>query len=245
MGGGIASITGYTSPTVVTANILSPIVNVIQGPSGSIPQAATSGKWTLTAPVSTVFAPQFAGAVVTGLADGNVIPAQTVPANGAVALPAAATAVIIGQGFVAQLQSVYLDTGEPTVQGQRKKIPAVTVRHEASLGVMVTSNQQDGIDALAAANRRTVEYACEVPTPPLAPSATPPPYNALCPALYTGDSGRIPVQGGWQKPGQIALQQSLPYPFQCLSIEPQVLGGDRPERLSHLGGGKVVTVDRL
>ena len=63
-----------------------------------------------------------AGATVTGIADGNVIPPTVVPANGIVTLPEAATSATVGLGYQAQLQSLYLDVGQPTVQGQRKKI---------------------------------------------------------------------------------------------------------------------------
>jgi hypothetical protein len=227
MGGGIAEITAYTSPTVVTANILMPIAVTTQGPSGSVvPQVAASGNWTLSAPVTEVFAPQFAGATVTGLADGNVITPQVVPANGTINLPNPATAVTIGLGFTAQLQSVYLDAGEPTVQGQRKKVSGVTLRLEQSLGMEVATNQIDGSTLSPSLEAVVWNSLSVVPTPP---TAVPAAYNALCPTLYTGDSQFIPTQGGYQKPGQVAVQQTNPLPLNVLALIPNVLPGDLPD----------------
>jgi hypothetical protein len=230
MGGGIIEVAAYTSTTVVTGNILSPIVEVMQGASGVVPLVAASGDWSLAAPVSTVYVPQFIGATVTGLADGNVIASQVIGSNGEVTLPNPATLVTIGTNFVAQLQTVYLDGGEPTMQGQRKKIAGVTCRLEQTLGATVTSNQQDA-STLSPQPLGAVWNTLEpVPTPPLPSSATPPPYNALAPSLYTGDSQRIPVQGGFGKPGQVALQQTAPLPMTVLALIPSFLGGDKPEQ---------------
>ncbi|MGO9245581.1 MAG: hypothetical protein ACLQDC_12535, partial [Verrucomicrobiia bacterium] len=142
-GGGIAAITAYIDPEHVTANMLSPMVDLIPN-SGGLPAPVTSGNWSMSAPVSSVYVPQLAGATVTGLADGNVIPPAVVPANGVLNLSTPASAVTIGFGFQAQLQSVYLDAGSPTVQGQRKKISHATARLEASSGVKMGSNQVDG-----------------------------------------------------------------------------------------------------
>src|SRR6185312_6578784 len=105
MGGGIATITEYTDSRHVTVNITSPIVQLIPN-SGGVPQPQPSGSWTLTAPVTSVSGLDYlAGATVTGLADGQVVPATVVPESGIVDLPAAATSVVLGLGFQAQLQS--------------------------------------------------------------------------------------------------------------------------------------------
>jgi hypothetical protein len=54
------------------------------------------------------------------------------------------------------------------------------------------------------------------------------PYNSKTEPLYTGDT-RIPVQGGFQTAGQVAIQQSLPLPAGCLAFIPEILPGDLPE----------------
>lgn len=51
------------------------------------------------------------------------------------------------------------------------------------------------------------------------------PYNALAQPLYTGDA-RITIQAGFQKPGQVALQQDLPLPMQVLALIPELDRGD-------------------
>lgn len=227
-GGGMASITAVNSPTSINVNMLSPIVAVIGGlQTGAqpTPQSFTAGNWTMTAPVSTVSVPQLAGATVTGLADGNVITPQVVPANGTVTLPAASTAVTVGLGFQAQLQSVYLDVaaGSETVQGQRKLVAAANVRMQASRGIKMGSNQRDG------STLSPPQIAPAWTGMDAVPDIAPKPYNAVCVPLFTGDV-RIPTPGGWGKPGQIALQQDNPLPMQVLSIEPELLAGDSSEQ---------------
>jgi hypothetical protein len=114
-------------------------------PNTTTPQPAAAGDWTVTAPVATISGlDHLIGATVTGLADGNVITPRVVSAIGTINLDAAASSVVVGLGFQAQLQSTYLDAGQPTLQGQRKKISAVTARIELSRGVKVGSNQPDG-----------------------------------------------------------------------------------------------------
>jgi len=80
---------------------------------------------------------------VTGLADGGVIVPQTVT-NGSITLQTAASAIVIGLPFVAQLQAMYLNPNEPvTSQGRRKNVQAMVVRLEASRGIQIGSNQPD------------------------------------------------------------------------------------------------------
>lgn len=223
MGGGMAEITAFTDSQHVTANILSAIVAVTTNNLGTkTPKPAPSGTWTMTAPVSTILVPQLAGATVTGLADGNVIDAQTVPASGLVTLPAPSTAVIVGLGFQAQFQTVYLDAGDPTVQGQRKKVAAVTARLENSRGAEMTSNQIDG--STLSPPQIAVAWNTLAPVPGHAIR----PYNSVCESLWTGDV-RLNVSGGFQTPGQVALQQSNPLPLNILGLIPEDWPGDSPE----------------
>lgn len=222
MGGGTATITSVTDSQHVIANITAPIVQVI--PETAVPQAQASGNWTLTAPVSTIGGlNHLIGATVTGVADGVVIPPTVVSVNGTIPLPQPSTSVVAGFGFTAQLQSVYLDTGnEPTVQGQRKKIAAVTVRVEASRGLQVGTNQVDG--STLSPPQIAPPWPGMVPVPDMGVA----PYGSTVVPLFTGDI-RVPVTGGYNTRGQVAIEQSNPLPMQILAFIPEVFGGDTPQ----------------
>lgn len=224
VGSGKAVITGYTDSQHVTANIIWPLVTAVCPNSGGYVQPQAPGNWTLTAPVTNISGlNHLIGSYVTGLADGLVIPTQQVSASGTITLGTAASAVTIGLGYQVQLQSVYLDAGQPTVQGQRKKIAAVSVRLEdTSIGVQVGANQPDG----SALSPQQVSPAWS--NLATLPTSAAPSYGSTVVPLWTGDV-RAPIQGGFAKPGQVALQQSLPLPMSVLAIIPEVLGGDEPE----------------
>lgn len=222
MGGGIAQVTAFTDAQHVTAQILSPIA-ATRPNSGGIVQSQASGTWTLTAPVTTISGLRhLAGATVTGLADGNVVPPTVVAADGTVTLAKAASQVTLGLGFQAQLQSVYLDAGEPTAQGQRKKIAAVTARIEASRGIKVGSNQVDGSTLSPQQIAPVWSNLADAPDKAVKP------FNALATPLYTGDV-RIPLDGGYATPGQVAAQQDNPLPMQILAFIPEDFPGDTPQ----------------
>jgi hypothetical protein len=224
VGGGVAVITQYVSFFQIVANIITPITSVIADGGGVQPQ--TSGNWTLTTPTTTISGlSHLAGMAVTGLADGNVISPQVVSSLGSITLPVAASAVTVGLGFQAQLQSVYLDVGEPTVQGKRKKIAAVTVRVEASAGMEIGSSQPDG--SLFTPMRINQQWSQMTPVDIRDPRARKP-YLSNTPPLYTGDT-RCTVYGGYQTPGQVAIQQPYPLPMQVLAFIPEILVGDNSE----------------
>ena len=219
-GGGIAEIAAYIDSEHVVVEVTQPIAEVIPGTATPIPQAA--GNWTMTKPVSIVSGLNYlAGQTVTGLADGNVIAPQTVSVSGTITLAAPASDVTVGLGFQAQLQSLYLP--EPSEQGQRKIISAVTARLEASgTGLLMGTNQPDG----AAQSPPIVAPLWQGME--LAPGLGVPAYGSNVVPLYTGDV-KIPVNGGVGKPGQVALQQNLPLPLNVLALIPEILPGDNPE----------------
>ena len=62
---------------------------------------------------------------------------------GQLTLPFPASLVTLGLGFTPQLQSVYLNAGQPSPQGRRKMIYAATVRVTASGTFEVGANQTD------------------------------------------------------------------------------------------------------
>lgn len=219
MNGGRAVITAYIGVTSVTARIVSPFV------SGLEPLEAESGQWTMTAPVSSVGGLwHLAGADVVGTADGAPF-ASTVDANGDVALPGESSNVIVGLGFTVQGQSVYLqDHSGATVQGRRKKAPALVARVESSWGFTMGSNQIDG-STLNPPQIAPRWMSMQEPTY----DYSPPPYGLTTPPLYTGDV-RLPIQGDWRRPGQIAVQQTLPLPLNLLALIPDIWEADEPEK---------------
>jgi hypothetical protein len=225
MGGGIATIVAFIDSQHVTANISVPITQVIQNGSNT-PQVATAGNWTMTTPITTVSGLRpLAGLPLVGLADGVPVGPLTVNAQGSVTLPNQASSITLGLAFKPQLQSVYLDAGEPTVQGQRKKIGEVTARIEASGSFMMGSNQPDGsiqspIQVALTWNVTNVDLTVQ-PSKAAAKKA----YNATATPLWTGDI-RIPVSGGFNTHGQVCVEQDLPLPLQILAFVPEVYPGD-------------------
>lgn len=223
--GGIATVTGYVSSTEVTGAWNLPAAQVfVNGPGSMIPQPA--GSWTMTQPVTVVEAPHLAGLTVTGLADGIPIPPQVASATGAITLAAPASSVVVGLPFQVQGQSVYLDTGsQPTVQGRRKSITAVTVRVDTSLGFKTASNEVDG-STVSPPVLAPVWTNLEA-SPNLGRSYTSP-GGMLVNGLFTGDV-RVNIDANWSKPGQVAVQQNLPLPMSVTALIPEALDGDIPE----------------
>lgn len=225
MGGGVATITAFTNSQSVTANISSPIATVqpdVTGADQVQPQVA--GTWSLSTPITVVAGLQpMIGATVTGLADGVKIAPQVVSAAGTITLPTAASQITVGLGYQAQLQSVYLDAGEPTVQGQRGVIPAATARIEASGPFLMGSNQPDG------STLSPVRVAPPWRNMQVAPVTTIAPYNSVTVPLCTNDI-RIPINQGYSKHKQVCVQQSDPYPLNVLAFIPEVLAGDKPSQ---------------
>lgn len=217
MGGGVATVTAFIDTRNVAVNITSPIAAV--QPNTTRVQNQPAGSWTISTPITTVqgLGP-LAGATVTGLADGVKIPPMVVSDTGEIVLDRPASQITIGLGFQAQLQSVYLDAGEPTVQGQRKVIAEGTARIQASGPFLMGSNQVDGSTQspiLVAPQWSMVD----------APISTQAPYNSVTVPLCTDDI-RIPINTGYAKHGQVCVQQDDPYPLNVLAFVPSVLTGD-------------------
>jgi hypothetical protein len=163
------------------------------------------------------------GLTVTGLSDGRVIP-PTVVSGGVITLPwHDAQNVVVGLPYTCQLQSVYLDTGQPTVQGRRKNIFAVTARVRNSAGVTTGTNQPDGSAIQGdGALYQTPAWSNMVPFLP------PPGQPEQAFGFFTGDI-RINTPADWRKPAQIAIEQLQPLPCEILALVPEVLEGDTVE----------------
>lgn len=157
------------------------------------------------------------GMVVTGLADGAVIN-FTMPTNGTfifgpggtTGLTAIANAsiVTVGLAFLPQLATLPLDLGEPTAQGKRKKVSAVTLRTRNTLGLTAGRTLTTGVPVkdLALGNIGTMS-------------------NQLVAGLVTGDA-RVIVDPQWDTFGQLYIQQPNPYPASILGVIPEIELGD-------------------
>lgn len=162
-------------------------------------------------------ATQLAGAVVTGVADGAVIN-FTMPTNGTFVFGPGGTAgltgianasvVTVGLAFVPQLETLPLDLGEPTVQGKRKKINAVTLKVANTLGLEIGSTD-----------------TTMVPMSDLVLGNQNEPGNYTVTGLVTGEA-RTYVDPNWTTPGQYFIQQPNPYPASILGVIPEIEIGD-------------------
>lgn len=213
-GGGKAIITEYASGTQVTANIIQPIVAVVPNDPNNTPVPAISGQWSLTKPTTSVSGlNHLEGLEVSILADGSVVPSQTVK-NGTIYFLQEYSSITIGLPFMVQLQTLYLDVqeGSDTVQGKRKEIISVIARVEGSRGLSVGSNQPD---QSTQPNFATVPWENMIEVKE---------RNALITAgsaipLYTGDLDQTLVEGTFDETkGQIAIQSNYPLPVNLLSV---------------------------
>lgn len=220
-GGGKAIITSYISPTSVIADIVEPITNILLD-DDELPVPVSAGQWSISTPTTTVSGlNHLEGMTVAILADGSVVPNQTV-VNGSIDLQQEYSVITVGLPFTAQVQTMYLDVPDPgggnTVQGKRKNIQAVTARVEKSRGFSYGTNQPD---------QSTQPNNATVPWTDMKEAKE---RNALINAgasipLFTGDV-RVLVPGGWNKKGQIAIQQSYPLPLNLTAIIPEYTIGD-------------------
>lgn len=218
-GGGKAVITAFNSGTSVVANIIQEITNVVPNDPNNTPVPVNSGFWSLGQPVTSVAGlNHLEGMEVAILADGSVVDNQIV-VNGQITLPTAYSVVTVGLPFTAQLQTLYLDTPSPqTIQGARKNIQAVTVRVENTRGISVGTNQIDG-STQPNGQAPPWEGLFEMKQR----NATQTPGTAI--PLFTGDLREL-VSGSWEKPGQIAIQTTLPIGANILAVIPEFQIGD-------------------
>jgi hypothetical protein len=145
--------------------------------------------------------------------------------------------VNVGLAFTAQVQSVNADGDQPTIQGRRKKVAAVTGRVVASRGLQAGQNQPNGSD------QSPMQIACPWNNMDTVPDKGVPAFNALCTPLYTGDV-RVPLQGGYGLPGQVAFEQTEPLPMNINAFVLELDEGDTPQvgqpkqQSNQLGGGQ-------
>jgi len=207
--GGIARVTSFVSSLDLICTIVQPFTNLLtDDPLGRTPVSAP-GTWSIDEPFDQVFSlDHLEGQQVSVLADGGVVNNLTVQ-NGSITLPGLVTKVIVGLGFQAQLQTMYLDLGneQNTVQGKRKKVAALTVRVKDSRGVKAGRTFQHLVP-IKELNRVT-QMGQPIP-------------------LITADE-RIIMDPLWDVPGQICLQIDDPLPATVLGVIPEIIIGDTPK----------------
>jgi len=160
-------------------------------------------------------ASQLAGATVTGLADGVVIPPFVMPVSGNFTLPdfpATHSTVTVGLGYNCDLQTLPLDIGEPTVQGKVKKISLVDVRVADTLGLSIGSsfNHLTAMKDLVVGNVSSMLTGQDA---------------QVVGGLVSGDA-RTFLDPTFTVPGQYCIRQSQPLPATILGVIPQFELGD-------------------
>lgn len=149
-----------------------------------------------------------AGATVTGLADGVVIPPFVMATNGNFTLATAASTVTIGLAFTAQLQTLPIEIGSPTVQGKRKGIYTVVARVADTLGLSVGASFDSLVDMKDLVIGNLGSQTNEVVT-----------------GLVTGDA-MTNIDARWTSQGQYCFEQSVPFPATILGVIPDFTVGD-------------------
>jgi hypothetical protein len=199
---GKAAITGYTSPTQITAQIVNTFNSLSFG----------QGAWRMDPVVATVSGLTHLNgyANVMALVDGAVQGPFTV-SGGTITLTTPGSQVIAGLPFQAQLQPLYADLGGDggTIQGRRKKAAAATIR------VRDTARIKFGTDFQ---NLREWQLGTAGTDPADA-------IPGIHPGLYTGDQ-RMVINQLFSRVGSVAIQQDYPLPATVLAVVPELAQGD-------------------
>ena len=204
VGGGIATITQYVSPTQIAGTITQPISQVLLNDPNATPLPATQGNWSLTPQFTTFTGLDYlTGQTVSINADGGVVTPQVV-INGSITLAQPASKVTVGLAYTCQLQTMPLDTGEPTIQGKRKKIAAVNFPVNNARAIYAGRS----FSTLVPMKELTPNQQLGQPIP-----------------LITGMT-RVLVDPVWDVPGQVCLQITDPMPATILGAIPEITVGD-------------------
>lgn len=222
MGGGKATVATYTNGTTVIGNITEDITAIIPDDPNDTVVPQVAGNWTITTPVTTVGGlGHLAGMGVVALADGNVVTGKTVSATGSITLSVAASSIVVGLPYTAQMQTLYLEySSELTVQGRSKNMYQVNLRVENSRMPDVGANQPD---QSSQPNQASPEWSNLTTIVPVNPTTT----DSTSTQFYTGDCF-ADVTAEWNTNGQIAIQMTDPVPVNITGIIPWVEVHDDP-----------------
>lgn len=192
--GGWGFVTAYVNLRKINFKVMLPL-------NGLYPTVVNT--WSCTAPVSSVSGlSHLEGRTVSILGDGSVQPPQIV-VGGAINLPNAAAWVTVGLSYRSQLRTLSLDIGDPTIQGKRKTVPAVTVRVVETRGLRVGPNFNNMTNFKERSDQ---------------------PYTSPI-QLITADE-RVPVLSDWTVTGQVCIEQPNPLPATISAVIPEVIVGD-------------------
>lgn len=204
IGGGKGSIVSETG-TACVVNFTDAIEDVFTDDPAETPVPQVEGEWGIASLVATVGGLwHLEGQLVGVFADGTYRGTATVT-NGIVTIPgAAASKIVVGLLYTAQMQTLRLDVGDPTVQGKRKQIFSLTTITNDTSGISVGPT----FDTLQAWRPDAQNFAGEIDN-----------------GLYSGEY-RINMAPGWNIPGQMCIQQSAPLPVTILGVVPEIGVGD-------------------
>lgn len=192
-------ITGYTSSTIVTAELQSPLGSALQG-------VATT-EWTFARNTFSGL-DHLEGLLVTGLADGNVIdPDDTttdgIVTSGDIVLTYPAGVVHIGLGYTSEIQTLTLNIpGGAQIRDNAKIVPKVSLVVEETTGLKVGRDS----DNLTEIDSRSFEFYTVPAT------------------LETGIQTAY-LLNTWDKNSSIIVRQDYPKPANILAIIPTVIPG--------------------
>ena len=188
----VCTIQAYTSVTVVTVKAGRDVPSAFRG------VATTS--WTKGVDEISGLS-HLEGKTVAILADGNVEAQKTV-SSGAITISNPASKIHIGLPIQADVQTLNLELGQPTQQGKKKSISAVTLRVEESRGGKIGYDS----DHLTEFKQRAYE-----------------PYGTAT-SLKTGDI-KVTMPSTWASEGSIFFRQDDPLPMTLLAVIPEVSVG--------------------
>jgi hypothetical protein len=155
-----------------------------------------------------------AGKTCTGLADGVIIPNFVMPVNGEFTLSTAASTVTVGLAYLPQLQTLYIDAGNPTIQGKQKKIPKVTIRVVDTLGLQIGST-----------------FSTMTPMKDFIIGNVGSLLNQVVTGLVTGD-GQTLIDPMYTEQGQYCIEQPYPFPATILGVIPELAVGNTQDARS-------------
>lgn len=156
------------------------------------------------------------GQTVTGLADGVVIPAFVMPADGNFTLATPASKVTIGLGYTCNLQTLPLEIGDPTVQGKLKKINGITLKIADTLGLW--------IGCFASTIVRMQDLVIGQVSGVLAGQP-----SQVVTGLVDGNA-YTQLDPTYTIPGQVYIRQPDPLPATILAVIPEITVGDGGQR---------------
>jgi hypothetical protein len=134
MNNGVAVIVEYVSTTVVKCDVKLTLSSLYP---------AISGEWSIATPIMRVQGLEhLEGEAVYGLADGEAFGPKYVMSGG-ITLDKPASLVVAGKQIVSNLKTLYIDTGEPTIQSKRKKITRTTARVAYTKGIKIGHDEND------------------------------------------------------------------------------------------------------